>query len=902
LAASPNGKGIISGHADNAIVRYFFDDEGTGAIQGQIAKHSCEPYALCWGSTIVAAGCDCKVAMYGDDGKVIQQFDYSREADEKDFMCAVASPTGQSVVIGSFNRLRVYNFSPRRGVWDEAKRKDIPNLYTITALAWKRDGSRVAAGALCGNVELFDCALRRTVYQNKFEMTYVGLSQVIVKNLTSGTRINLKSHYGYEIDNVRIMGKDRYLVAFTSDTLLLGDLISCKLSEVAWPNSGGNEKFFFENENVCMIFNAGELTLIEYGLSDILGSVRTENMNPHQISVRINERKQLGVEDNKKLAYLVDLKTVAIMDLMFGTTIAYLNHDVKIDWLELNETGRKLLFRDKQLRLHLFDIPTENKATILNYCTYVQWVPLSDVVVAQSRGQLCVWYNIDAPDQVTMFPMKGDIVDIERTEGRTEVVVNEGVGTVSYTLDEGLIEFRTAIEDGDYQRAVVFLETLELSPETEAMWRTLADLSLKAKQLHIAERCSAAVGDVAKASYLRELRKIASYAEAETGRDGTDHVMVRAKLAVLNKEFKLAESIFMEQGHIKEAMEMYQELHMWEESIGVAEAASHPELDTLKTNYFQHLMDTNQEEKAGQMRERQGDHMAAINLYMKAGLPARAARVALENSELSGVGDVMERIAAALMKGGLFEKAGEMFEKVRMHQRALEAYRKGKVYRRARDLARGSFPNEVVNLEEEWGDHLASQKQWDKAIEHFIEAGRSVKAIEAAIQSKQWNKAVQIVEMQEDSVAVRYFRQIAQHFASINNYESAERYYVKAGVPQDAVDMYVASNMWEQAHKLAVTCMKPEDIATLYISQAKGMESEGRYREAERLYVIVNEPDLAINMYKTIKQYDNMVRLVAVHHKDLLTDTHLHLAKVLSLACDLYLWICVSHLQTSVTH
>ena len=28
------------------------------------------------------------------------------------------------------------------------------------------------------------------------------------------------------------MGKDRYLIAFTSDTLLLGDLISCKLSEV----------------------------------------------------------------------------------------------------------------------------------------------------------------------------------------------------------------------------------------------------------------------------------------------------------------------------------------------------------------------------------------------------------------------------------------------------------------------------------------------------------------------------------------------------------------------------------------------------------------------------------------------------------------------------------------------
>ena len=52
---------------------------------------------------------------------------------------------------------------------------------------------------MCGGVELFDCALKRTVYKNKFEMTYVGLSQVIVKNLSSGARVVLKSHYGYEV-------------------------------------------------------------------------------------------------------------------------------------------------------------------------------------------------------------------------------------------------------------------------------------------------------------------------------------------------------------------------------------------------------------------------------------------------------------------------------------------------------------------------------------------------------------------------------------------------------------------------------------------------------------------------------------------------------------------------------
>jgi len=53
-----------------------------------------------------------------------------------------------------------------------------------------------------------------------------------VKNLSTGTRVVLKSQYGYEIDEVKILGKERYLVAHTSDTLLLGDVTSNKLSEV----------------------------------------------------------------------------------------------------------------------------------------------------------------------------------------------------------------------------------------------------------------------------------------------------------------------------------------------------------------------------------------------------------------------------------------------------------------------------------------------------------------------------------------------------------------------------------------------------------------------------------------------------------------------------------------------
>ena len=64
-------------------------------------------------------------------------------------------------------------------------------------------------------------------------------------------------------------------------------------------------------------------------------------------------------------------------------------------------------------------------------------------MVAQNRDSLCIWYNVDSPDKVTMFPMKGEVTGIEKQGGQTHVIVQSGVETISYGLDEGLIEFGT---------------------------------------------------------------------------------------------------------------------------------------------------------------------------------------------------------------------------------------------------------------------------------------------------------------------------------------------------------------------------------------------------------------------------------------------------------------------------
>ena len=58
-----------------------------------------------------------------------------------------------------------------------------------------------------------------------------------------------------------------------------------------------------------------------------------------------------------------------------------------------------MLFRDKARRLFLVDVAAQACAPVLAFCQYVQWVPGSDCVVAQSRGELRVWYGVDDPNK-----------------------------------------------------------------------------------------------------------------------------------------------------------------------------------------------------------------------------------------------------------------------------------------------------------------------------------------------------------------------------------------------------------------------------------------------------------------------------------------------------------------------
>ena len=64
---------------------------------------------------------------------------------------------------------------------------------------------------------------------------------------------------------------------------------------------------------------------------------------------------------------------------------------------------RSLMLKEE---LHIRRVRTteryQERVTLLGFCQYVQWVPGSDVVVAQSRNSLCVWYSLAAPARLPL--------------------------------------------------------------------------------------------------------------------------------------------------------------------------------------------------------------------------------------------------------------------------------------------------------------------------------------------------------------------------------------------------------------------------------------------------------------------------------------------------------------------
>lgn len=199
---------------------------------------------------------------------------------------------------------------------------------------------------------------------------------------------------------------------------------------------------------------------------------------------------------------MLDAKTIIILDLTNEKQLASFNHNECVDWIELNETGKQLLIRDKQLNLYLSNLdlnassstsalsvrsanstsrtPMSNNEFhhLLSKCTFVQWVPLSDVCIGQSRDKLYVFFDFEKP---TIYDLNSNqqAVGIVRENGTSRVLLLDDEGQESsIELNETFLEFDTALQNNQLRKAMFFLEN-QTDSTSVSIWKRLNEIAFE---------------------------------------------------------------------------------------------------------------------------------------------------------------------------------------------------------------------------------------------------------------------------------------------------------------------------------------------------------------------------------------------------------------------------------------
>lgn len=135
----------MSVHADGAIYSYALQSTSV-KLGTKIATSQSPPTCATFtGEYVFVGDCGLGITIYHRTDKKLQQFPGDESDEATALSAATCAPTERTVVVAAANRLRVFTFATQKGLWDESHSVVIKNLYSISTLAWKPDGTRLVA-------------------------------------------------------------------------------------------------------------------------------------------------------------------------------------------------------------------------------------------------------------------------------------------------------------------------------------------------------------------------------------------------------------------------------------------------------------------------------------------------------------------------------------------------------------------------------------------------------------------------------------------------------------------------------------------------------------------------------------------------------------------------------------
>ncbi|EAX94453.1 selective LIM binding factor, putative [Trichomonas vaginalis G3] len=853
MASNLRQNAIVVGHLDGCVFMVNLDNKSrVVALQSSVP-----PLALAWGTQVLAAGADLQIAFSDANGGSKSVVDFSNQPDLRSFTAATFDPSGTTAMVAARNSLMTFNYSTSGQKWNQTNNIQFDGIYQVPDISWSPDGSRIAVASVTGSVFIISASMGSFRYKKLFECINVSGSQIKIIDLHTKKEVNLRSEYRILTTNFQ---QDRYVIVRTTQSFLVGDTKSGKTSEMPAPLCDGqpqiNERFVFIDDIAVLVWNTGELTVVELGKTNSLASIPTQYASSYLLSLRFNAK--IGRGNSKILAYLVDSKTTRIIDVETQAPIGTVQIQSKIDWLELNVSGTMLLFRDAKRSLYLYNLVTKELNGLINLCSYAQWVPEANVIVAQSKKSLYVYYSPTSPDEVKVIDIEGDVMDIARSGTKTTVTIQNAGSTSQLPLDGAFIAFSAAMESKNLRQSAQILMQMEDSCTARSLWDELATAAMDGHDYTVAEIAFSKLGDLSKARFIHKINKLME-------KEGPSSCQVQAHIAMLQSNYKQAEYCLIEHDRIEDAFNMYKSMQMWNELLDLAELRCPSRAPALRDEYFKHLMSTGQYQTTARMKAAKGQVNEAVDLCLQGNKPQLAAEILLQHEDKANP-QLLSHVAEAL-SGKRDDIAGQIYEKLGNTKQALESYRKGHAYFNALELAKSAEPELVVPIQHEWADYLVQTGQNEAAIVHYADAGDYGQALNCAIRAQQWNQAADILKSVSSSPEHKndlrlMFLRVARHFASQNDVNTAEDLFLSVDAHKDLIEMYLMNGKVKDAQRHAKRFMKSDEADKLFIATAKKLDKKPQtMKTAEEIYLAINQPQLAIEMYTAAGDNDSVLRL-----------------------------------------
>lgn len=137
---------------------------------------------------------------------------------------------------------------------------------------------------MLGSVDLFDVSIKKVKLGGKYELNYLSSSKIRITSNDNSVNSVIFSQRGLEIHSVEVKA-NRFILAHTSKTLVLGDLKRSLVSEIEWKSEQTIDNCKFNETGLLWLSAGNEVVIIELGKCDILASFRTEFIKGRLISI-----------------------------------------------------------------------------------------------------------------------------------------------------------------------------------------------------------------------------------------------------------------------------------------------------------------------------------------------------------------------------------------------------------------------------------------------------------------------------------------------------------------------------------------------------------------------------------------------------------------------------------------